>query len=194
MWAWRTFSLKVRRVCPYEQPAASCSGSKGVVCVSPRNSSEISGTSSRAKLRLTTDGKTSTRMRRTVGRDNRQERALRSALFREGYRFRKHYRIPDNGRRWIDVALIGPRVAVFVDGCFWHGCPEHGTWPSRNAAFWRAKIETNKNRDINTDARLRLSGWKVVRIWEHESLEDGLARVRRAVAESRLTALATHDC
>ena len=152
--------------------------------MSLRNSSAISGHSSRAKLRLVTDGKTSVRMRRTVGRDNQLERALRSALFREGYRFRKHYRIPGVGRRTIDVALIGPRVAVFVDGCFWHGCPQHGTWPSRNAAFWRSKIETNRRRDSDTDSRLRANGWTVVRIWEHESLEEGVARVRRAVLKS----------
>jgi DNA mismatch endonuclease (patch repair protein) len=96
-------------------------------------------------------------------------------------RFRIHYRVPRDARRSIDVALIGPRVAVFVDGCFWHGCPNHGTWPSRNAAFWREKIEANQRRDRQTDALLKAAGWRVVRVWEHERLEVGLARVRKAV-------------
>lgn len=152
--------------------------------MSCRNSSAISGSSSRERVRLKTDGKTSARMRRTPGRDNALEKALRSALFREGLRFRIHYRIREAGRRSIDVAFIGPRVAVFVDGCFWHGCPEHATWPSRNASFWRTKIEANRRRDGETDALLRASGWTVVRIWEHESLQAGVARVRRAVGES----------
>ena len=149
--------------------------------MSRRNSSAISGCSSQAGGPLETDGKTSARMRRTRGRDNPLERALRSALFREGLRFRVHYRIPGVGRRSIDVALIGPRVAVFVDGCFWHGCPEHATWPSRNARFWRQKIEANRRRDGDTDLLLREAGWKVVRIWEHEGLDVGLARVLKTV-------------
>lgn len=151
--------------------------------MSSRNSSVISGSSSHAGARLETDGKTSARMRRTTGRDNALERALRSALFREGLRFRVHYLISGARRRSIDVAFIGPRVAVFVDGCFWHGCPEHATWPARNAEFWRQKIEANRRRDVDTDILLRAAGWKVVRIWEHESLEAGVARVREAMGD-----------
>lgn len=152
--------------------------------MSRRNSSVISEHSSPSRPRLVTDGKTSARMRRTTGRDNALERALRSALFREGMRFKIHYRIPGLRRRSIDVALIRPRVAVFVDGCFWHGCPEHGTWPGRNAAFWREKIEANRRRDHETDALLRASDWEVVRIWEHECLEAAVARIRKAAGQS----------
>jgi DNA mismatch endonuclease (patch repair protein) len=57
---------------------------------------------------------------------------------------------------------------VFVDGCFWHGCPEHGTWPKQNADWWREKIEANQRRDRDTDARLQAAGWTVIRVWEHE--------------------------
>jgi DNA mismatch endonuclease (patch repair protein) len=73
-------------------------------------------------------------------------------------------------------------VAVFIDGCFWHGCPLHATWPKANAAFWRTKIETNRRRDADTDARLGEAGWDVVRIWEHEDPAEAArliaARVR----------------
>lgn len=93
-----------------------------------------------------------------------------------------HYPISGAKRRSIDVAFIRARVAVFVDGCFWHGCPQHGTWPSRNSRFWREKIEANKRRDVDTDMLLRAAGWKVVRVWEHETLEAGVARVRKAMA------------
>lgn len=60
------------------------------------------------------------------------------------------------------------QVAVFVDGCFWHGCPLHATWPKSNAEFWRNKIERNRTRDRETDARLGDAGWIVIRVWEHD--------------------------
>jgi DNA mismatch endonuclease, patch repair protein len=70
-----------------------------------------------------------------------------------------------------------PRVVVFVDGCFWHGCLEHGTWPKHNASFWREKIETNRLRDRDTDERLESAGWTVVRVWEHESARSAASRI-----------------
>jgi DNA mismatch endonuclease (patch repair protein) len=115
------------------------------------------------------------------------ERALRSALFREGLRFRVHYRTPEVARRSIDVAFIGPRVAVFVDGCFWHGCPQHATWPARNAEFWREKIEANRRRDRQTDALLKAAGWRVIRVWEHEDIDAEVARIRDAVKQELFT-------
>jgi DNA mismatch endonuclease (patch repair protein) len=71
-------------------------------------------------------------------------------------------------RRRADIVFAKKRVVVFVDGCFWHGCPEHGTWPKENRQWWREKIEANVARDRDTDTRLRASGWTVVRVWEHE--------------------------
>ncbi|WP_456849626.1 very short patch repair endonuclease [Bradyrhizobium sp. USDA 4504] len=124
-------------------------------------------------------------MSRTHGRDNPQERALRSALFREGFRFRVHYRVPGVARRSIDVAFVGSRLAVFLDGCFWHGCPQHATWPARNADFWRQKIEANRKRDRETDALLAATGWRVVRIWEHEDTDAAVARIRDVVKGRR---------
>lgn len=107
------------------------------------------------------------------------EKALRSALFRKGYRFCVHRAVPGDRRRTIDFAFVAAKVAVFVDGCFWHGCPTHGTWPSRNADFWREKIETNRRRDRDTDARLQAAGWRSVRIWEHDTMAAALNRIER---------------
>src|SRR5437870_4101213 len=105
-------------------------------------------------LMLTTDSLTSARMSRTRGRDNLLERRLRSALFERGLRFRVQYPAIDRTRRTIDIAFTKKRVAVFVDGCFWHGCPLHRSWPKRNSEFWRDKIDTNIVRDRDTDRRL----------------------------------------
>jgi DNA (cytosine-5)-methyltransferase 1 len=110
------------------------------------------------------------------------EKALRSALFRAGVRFRKDYPIEcDDLRVRADVAIVGKRVAVFVDGCFWHRCPEHGSDPKTNAGFWAEKLDRNVARDRRVDAALRRSGWMVVRAWEHELAEDAAARVLDAL-------------
>lgn len=123
-------------------------------------------------------------MRRQRRRDTEPELALRSWLHRAGFRFRVDYRL-SGLRRTADLAFPRQRVAVFVDGCFWHGCPEHGTSPRANAAWWRTKIDANIARDRDTDARLTEAGWHVVRVWEHESLEDSFAKVATAVEARR---------
>jgi DNA mismatch endonuclease (patch repair protein) len=97
-----------------------------------------------------------------------------------GLRFRVDWRLP-NTRRRADMAFVRAKVAVFVDGCFWHGCPEHGTWPKTNALWWRNKIETNVKRDRDTDARLRATGWTVLRFWEHDKPSRAAKAIRRAV-------------
>src|SRR3954451_7897492 len=109
------------------------------------------------------------------------ERAIRSLLHARGLRFRIHRRLLAGSRREVDVVFPGAKVAVFVDGCFWHSCPEHGTWPRNNAAFWRDKTEGNVRRDRDTDARLEAEGWTVVRVWEHEAPADAAARIAAAV-------------
>lgn len=106
------------------------------------------------------------RMRATRQRDTPGELAVRAALRSLGLRYRVDVTLPGTRRR-ADVAFIRAKVAVFVDGCFWHGCPEHGTWPKANAVWWREKIETNRRRDKDTDITLRAAGWTVLRFWEH---------------------------
>ena len=121
------------------------------------------------------------RMTRTVARDNPRELALRSLLHRRGLRFYVHRKIIVGTQRTADIVFPRLRVAVYLDGCFWHGCPLHGTWPKSNAEWWRSKIETNRRRDLDTDARLSKAGWTVLRIWEHEDLRQAAARIEAAV-------------
>lgn len=94
------------------------------------------------------------------------ELLLRKALWSAGLRYRLQTakRLP--GRP--DIVFVGPKVAVFVDGCFWHGCPMHGTKPKTNEEFWLNKIRRNRERDAEVDAKLVGSGWRVIRLWEHE--------------------------
>jgi DNA mismatch endonuclease (patch repair protein) len=125
----------------------------------------------------------SRRMSATPGKDNPRERSIRSKLHRQGLRFRVHYRIQELPRRTIDIAFPSARLAVFCDGCFWHGCPEHATTPKTNTAWWRHKIATNINRDADTDARLRATGWRVLRLWEHVPEDEAVELIQRQLAE-----------
>ncbi len=124
------------------------------------------------------------RMRRQRQRDTVPEVVLRSALHRSGLRFRVDYPLPGFRRR-ADLAFPTERVAVLVDGCFWHGCPEHGTAPKANADWWRDKIAANVARDRDTVARLEEAGWLAIRVWEHEAVSDSLERVASAVEARR---------
>lgn len=110
------------------------------------------------------------------------EMALRQAMHRLGLRYRVDYEVLRKPRRVADVAFPARRVAVFVDGCFWHGCPEHATWPKQNADFWRQKIEANRQRDADTNDRLRAVGWTVLRFWSHESPSEAARTVAKVVA------------
>ena len=115
------------------------------------------------------------------------EVALRRELYRNGLRYRVNVEVLKKPRRVADVAFPRLRIAVFVDGCFWHGCPQHATWPKHNAEFWRQKIEANRQRDADTNARLRDGGWMVLRFWEHESpIEASKPVVRLVIAERSL--------
>lgn len=110
----------------------------------------------------------SRRMARVRQRGTDVEIELRRALHALGLRYRLQVPLSKKPRRVADIVFIGARVAVFVDGCFWHGCPLHATWPKENAGFWRAKIEANRARDADTTRRLRELGWEVIRVWSHE--------------------------
>ena len=113
-------------------------------------------------------------------RDTQPELAIRSALHRAGFRFRVDYSLSGLRRRG-DIVFPGKRVVVFIDGCFWHGCPTHGTWPKENAKWWREKLEANIARDRDTDGRLEALGWTVVRVWEHEEPDKATASVIAAI-------------
>ena len=127
----------------------------------------------------------SQRMSRARREDTAPEVALRSELHRRGLRFRVHVPLPFDRRRRADVAFPSAKVAVFVDGCFWHSCPEHATWPKANAAFWLDKLQGNRKRDLDTNKQLRQLGWEPVRIWEHESSADAADVVEAVVRRRR---------
>lgn len=127
----------------------------------------------------------SRRMAKVRQKGTEAEIKLRLELYRSGLRYRVDYMVLQRPRRVADIAFPGLRIAVFVDGCFWHGCPEHATWPKQNADFWRQKIETNRARDADTDARLQAIDWRVLRIWEHESPVAAAETVSRLIAKAR---------
>ncbi|WP_330458045.1 very short patch repair endonuclease [Streptomyces sp. NBC_00820] len=134
---------------------------------------------------METTPETRARMRLQKSRNTEVEMTLRRALHAAGLRYRVHRKPLKGVRREADV-LFGPaKVAVFVDGCFWHGCPEHATWPKSNAEFWRTKIEGNRRRDRDTDERLASAGWLSVRVWEHEDPAVAAARVLAVVTTRR---------
>lgn len=119
----------------------------------------------------------SQQMARIKGKDTLPERLLRKALSGKGLRYRLHWQTPW-GR--IDVAFPRRRVAVFVDGCFWHGCPTHFVRPKNRRPFWDAKIAGNQARDRRQDEGLAGDGWRVLRFWEHE-VEQGVEAVAERI-------------
>ena len=126
-------------------------------------------------------------MQANRSRDTGPEIALRSALHAHGLRFRKNLRVEVPGVKVrIDVAFPARRIAVFVDGCWWHGCPQHMTWPKANAEWWRSKIEANQQRDQRVTHGLAQAGWTVIRLWEHEPIDGAAERVRAAVERATL--------
>lgn len=117
--------------------------------------------------------------------DTLPEIRLRRALHGRGLRFRKDFVVrADDARAKADIVFTRHRVAVFVDGCFWHACPTHCRMPTRNRLYWEAKIGRNRERDERISAALTAAGWTVVRIWEHEPIEDAMARVLAALSAS----------
>jgi DNA mismatch endonuclease (patch repair protein) len=116
--------------------------------------------------------------------DTRPEIALRSELHRLGLRFRKNCLI-EGARVRVDVAFAAARLAVFVDGCFWHSCSRHGTSPQVNRGYWGPKLERNVARDRRNDEALQALGWRVIRVWEHENATKAALRVAAAVRSAR---------
>lgn len=115
-------------------------------------------------------------MSKIRSRDTKLELAVRRALWSNGFRYRTHY-----GYGKADLVFPKAKMAIFVDSCFWHACPRHREIPKTNVLFWRTKLERNRERDRLVDQTLKKNGWQIVRIWEHELVEDFDRSIRRIV-------------
>lgn len=121
--------------------------------------------------------------------DTKPEIAIRSALHRRGLRFRKDHPVRSEGAKArVDICFARVRVAVFIDGCFWHSCPDHCTAPKSNQDYWVPKLRANVERDLRVTSAFEAAGWAVVRIWEHESVEEAAGRIETIVRSRRRVA------
>lgn len=125
------------------------------------------------------------RMQRQARRDTSAELAVRKLLHARGLRYRVDVRPVPALRRRADVVFTRVKVAVFIDGCYWHGCPQHRSTPRANGPYWADKIARNRSRDLDTDRQLVEAGWTVVRIWEHEDAMSAADRIELVVREAR---------
>ena len=132
-----------------------------------------------------TDPSVTKRMRSNRRTDTKPEVLLRSVLHQSGLRFRKDHpiKLPDGRTVRSDIAFTRKRVAVFLDGCFWHCCPIHGTMPKSNTDYWVAKLNQNTERDKSVTRQLESVGWRVVRIWEHVDTETARFEIIAALQE-----------
>lgn len=125
-------------------------------------------------------------MRANRRRDTRPELAVRSAVHAMGLRYRVDTRPVQELRRSADLVFSRARVAVFIDGCFWHGCPSHGSMPVANGQYWSDKIDRNQCRDRDTDQQLSEHGWLVIRAWEHEDPDQVARKIAHIVRQRRI--------
>jgi DNA mismatch endonuclease, patch repair protein len=121
------------------------------------------------------------RMKGQARSNTAPELAVRRLLYARGVRYRLHVPVPGLPRRSIDICLKGRKIAIFLDGCFWHGCPLHATAPKSNAAWWHTKLAANQQRDIETTAHLEELGWEVLRFWTHMTAEVIVDQVRDTI-------------
>jgi DNA mismatch endonuclease (patch repair protein) len=121
-------------------------------------------------------------MRGNPRANTKPELALRSALHAQGKRFRKDFllRTTAGSKVKVDLVFTKDRIAVFVDGCFWHGCPDHGNTPKVNKGYWGPKLRRNEERDARINQELQAGGWTVIRIWEHEPVEEAVDHILKA--------------
>lgn len=147
------------------------------------------GTPERWRLPFASSAAAARRMSGQRRRNTDPELTLRRALHRRGLRYLVHRRPLPQLRREADVVFLRAKVAVFVDGCFWHGCPDHGRRVhTTNNWYWPEKIARNQERDADTDQRLRAAGWAVIRCWEHENADDIAEHVQETVSARRRVA------
>jgi DNA mismatch endonuclease (patch repair protein) len=124
-------------------------------------------------------------MQSNKSRDTKPELALRRAAHASGLRYRVAFRPLKSVRRTADLVFTRAKVAVFLDGCFWHGCPDHHTKAKTNADYWEDKVRRNRERDLDTDRLLLEAGWEVVRVWEHEDPQEAALHVAAIVGSRR---------
>lgn len=117
------------------------------------------------------------RMQQQRRRDTSLEVEIRRALHKVGYRYRVDFRPEASLRCRGDIVFRRRKVIVFIDGCFWHGCPVHATSPANNAGWWRDKLAANVERDQRNTEALTSLGWRVIRVWEHEERDEAVARI-----------------
>ena len=157
--------------------------------------SRLSQDSSNVETGLSGSWATSPAVRRSMqgnrARDTSPELVIRRLLHGRGLRFRTHRRPLADLRCLADVVFPRERIAIFVDGCFWHGCPAHFRIPARNRDYWRSKIDRNRRRDARNEAALQEAGWMVLRFWEHDDADLCARRVEQAVRARRAAAGAT---
>jgi len=131
-------------------------------------------------------------MQSNRGRDTAPEVAVRRILHAQGFRYRVNYRPEVGLRRTADIVFTRARVAVFIDGCFWHGCPDHYQRPASHQNYWDAKVQGNRARDLDTTERLQGQGWVVLRFWEHCTPEAVADAVGAAVSRQRILSSQTY--
>jgi DNA mismatch endonuclease, patch repair protein len=118
--------------------------------------------------------------------DTKPELAIRRLLHARGLRYRVDLRVEAGGVKVRgDIVFPRQKVLILIHGCFWHGCPAHGTTPAKNASYWKAKLDRNKERDRRVHHTFRRHGWTVLAVWEHERANDVVARIRLAVRDNR---------
>ena len=134
---------------------------------------------------LSSSPEASRRMAKVRQKSTGAEVEVRRELYRRGLRHRVDFEALKKPRRVVDIAFPGCRIAVFINGFFWHGCPEHATWPKQNAEFWRQKIEANRLREADTNSRLFDSGWTVLPFGEHQSPIDAAETIAQMVTKAK---------
>lgn len=123
-------------------------------------------------------------MRKQARRDTKPEVELRRELHRRGFRYFVDRPVLAGTRRRADIVFPRSKIAVYVDGCFWHQCPEHGTMPRTNREWWTTKLDRNVERDRDTDAKLLTAGWRVIRIWEHQDPKRAAEQIQQVLMSS----------
>lgn len=131
------------------------------------------------------------RLSAQAARDTKPELTLRRELHGRGFRYRVNYPVPGKPRRTIDIAFPRLKVAVFVDGCFWHACPEHSVPSKSNSEWWQEKLEANVRRDSDTNELLNYQSWRVLRLWEHDIRCSPLAATQRILDTLAAAAVTT---